>query len=229
MDNFDEAFDPYAELQLSPEAEPELIKAAFKALAKKYHPDRYSDPVDKARAERKMIRINEAQNLLQSGRYRPPEPRSPKASSPIEPKAAAAPPAPPPHSKDPRKSQAKKAIPKVPFLGLALLALALLALPSIFSGNHLEQALELEKKGQLQDSLVYLNKAISHSPHDRELYHHRARLWQKLGEPEKAAIDLKNAQIPTLQAPETPVMEEPNPTPHQVSAPSDENSASHVP
>ena len=227
MDNSEDSFDPYAELQLSPEAEPELIKAAFKALAKKYHPDRFSDPVEKARAEERMIRINEAQTLLQSGRYRPPSPRPAEAPSPRSPKAA--PPPPPPSSRESRKAKAQVSIRKAPFLWLALLTLVLLVLPSISSGNHLERALDLEKQGQLQDSLVYLNKAISNSPHDRELYKHRARLWQKLGEPEKAAIDLNNAQTPVLQAPSPSLVEEQNPTPHQVSVPPDENSASHGP
>lgn len=226
MDSSEDSFDPYAELQLSPEAEPELIKAAFKALAKKYHPDRFSDPDDKARAEKKMVRINEAQTLLQSGRYRAPSPRPTESPSPAEPKVA---PPPPPSARKSAKPKTPASIRKAPFVWLALLGLALLALPSIFSGNHLERALALEDKGQLQDSLVYLNKAISHSPHDRELYEHRARLWQKLGEPEKAAIDLKNAQTPTLQSSATPLIEDANPSPHQVREASDENSATHVP
>ena len=38
------AFDPYAVLQVLPSAEPEVVNAAFKALALKYHPDHDADP-----------------------------------------------------------------------------------------------------------------------------------------------------------------------------------------
>lgn len=51
----------YEILQVSPKAEPEVIQAAFKALAKKYHPDHHPD---KALAQLKMVRINEAWEVL---------------------------------------------------------------------------------------------------------------------------------------------------------------------
>jgi tetratricopeptide (TPR) repeat protein len=214
-------FDPYAELQLSPDAEPELIKAAFKALAKKYHPDRYTDPTEKAQAEQRMARINEAQRLLQSGSYSPPpkpETVSPQSSSTETQQGP--PPSPPP--KDARSPKAKP-IPLVPFLFAAALFLSLLVLPARFSGNHLERALEFEKQGQLQQSLEQMNQAVARQPHDRELYRHRARLWQKLGEPERAAVDLKNAEVPTLSLPTD------DPDPDQVPDESGEKSGPHVP
>jgi len=51
----------YEILQVSPKAEPEVIQAAYKALARKYHPDHHPD---KALAQQKMIRINEAYEVL---------------------------------------------------------------------------------------------------------------------------------------------------------------------
>jgi curved DNA-binding protein CbpA len=48
--------DPYQILQVAPSAEQEVLHAAFRALAMKYHPDR--DP--SARAARRMMELNQA-------------------------------------------------------------------------------------------------------------------------------------------------------------------------
>ena len=52
--------DPYKVLQVDPEAEDEVIEAAYKRLARKYHPDVSPDP---ASVER-MVRINQAWEML---------------------------------------------------------------------------------------------------------------------------------------------------------------------
>jgi curved DNA-binding protein CbpA len=52
--------DPYKILQVDPEAEDEVIEAAYKRLARKYHPDVSPDP---ASVER-MVRINQAWDML---------------------------------------------------------------------------------------------------------------------------------------------------------------------
>ena len=49
--------DPYQILGVSPSATDEEIKAAYRKLAKQYHPDRNSGSVE---AERKMMQINDA-------------------------------------------------------------------------------------------------------------------------------------------------------------------------
>lgn len=54
----------YEELEVLPTASTEVIKMAYKALARKYHPDIYSG--DKKFAERKMAKINEAYSVLSS-------------------------------------------------------------------------------------------------------------------------------------------------------------------
>jgi curved DNA-binding protein CbpA len=54
------SFDPYKVLQVDPEAEAEVIEAAFRRLARKYHPDVASDADSQAR----MILINRAWELL---------------------------------------------------------------------------------------------------------------------------------------------------------------------
>ncbi len=54
--------DLYAELGVTPQAEPEVIRAAFRALAQRYHPDRQAAGSTLWAA--KMVRINQAYNVL---------------------------------------------------------------------------------------------------------------------------------------------------------------------
>src|SRR6266851_881551 len=56
----------YDILQVSPTAEPEVIQAAFKRLAFKYHPDRNSDPT----SQEMMRLLNEAYKVLSDSRLR---------------------------------------------------------------------------------------------------------------------------------------------------------------
>jgi curved DNA-binding protein CbpA len=52
--------DPYQVLQVLPTAEQEVLHAAFRALAMKYHPDRDSS----ARAARRMMELNQAYAMV---------------------------------------------------------------------------------------------------------------------------------------------------------------------
>ncbi len=52
--------DPYKVLQVDPEAEDEVIEAAYKRLARKYHPDVSPDPASVDR----MVSINQAWEML---------------------------------------------------------------------------------------------------------------------------------------------------------------------
>jgi curved DNA-binding protein CbpA len=52
--------DPYKVLQVDPDAEEDVIRAAYKRLARKYHPDVSPDPASVAR----MVRINQAWEML---------------------------------------------------------------------------------------------------------------------------------------------------------------------
>jgi curved DNA-binding protein CbpA len=52
--------DPYRVLQVAPDADQVVLKAAFRALALRYHPDRDTSP----EAARRMIELNEAYRLV---------------------------------------------------------------------------------------------------------------------------------------------------------------------
>ena len=54
--------DHYSELGVTPQAEPEVIRAAYRVLAQRYHPDRqtsFSQAFDD-----KMVRLNRAYSIL---------------------------------------------------------------------------------------------------------------------------------------------------------------------
>jgi hypothetical protein len=59
--------DPYAVLGVSADAPPEEVTAAYRRLAKRWHPDRNADA--REQAERRMAEINAAYELLRSARW----------------------------------------------------------------------------------------------------------------------------------------------------------------
>ena len=61
--------DHYRILQVSREAEPEVIEKAYRALCMKYHPDVVPEQ-HRAEATRRMQRINEAYQVLSDPRSR---------------------------------------------------------------------------------------------------------------------------------------------------------------
>jgi curved DNA-binding protein CbpA len=66
------SFDPYAVLQVLPNADQEVVHAAFKALALKYHPDHDAT----RRAAEKMAELNRAYAILRDERSRATHDRS---------------------------------------------------------------------------------------------------------------------------------------------------------
>lgn len=60
--------DPYEILGVSPSASESEIKAAYRKLAKKYHPDNYTDSPLADVAEEKMKEVNEAYDYIMNAR-----------------------------------------------------------------------------------------------------------------------------------------------------------------
>ncbi len=56
--------DPYAVLGISPQASDDEVKTAYRELARKYHPDKYSDNPLSDLAQEKMQEINEAYDTI---------------------------------------------------------------------------------------------------------------------------------------------------------------------
>ena len=83
-----ELVDPYRILQVAPEAEQEVIQAAYRALALKYHPDRDRTTY----GQRRMLQINAAYALLRDESTRSQWDRSQREVGQSPTRASATPP-----------------------------------------------------------------------------------------------------------------------------------------
>jgi curved DNA-binding protein CbpA len=81
-----EAFDPYRTLQVDPEADDEVVRAAYRGLARKYHPD----VTPGAEAAARMADINAAWELIGDPDSRRRYDRSRQVKTDVDPTAAAA-------------------------------------------------------------------------------------------------------------------------------------------
>lgn len=79
--------DLYEVLQVSPKAEPEVVEAAYRRLARKYHPDINQDPADAAR----MADLNRAYETLRDPARRSAYDRERTSLPPVPPSARAGP------------------------------------------------------------------------------------------------------------------------------------------
>ena len=59
---------PYDVLGVNPSASDEEVKSAYRSLAKKYHPDNYSESPLKEVAEEKMAEVNQAFDTIMNER-----------------------------------------------------------------------------------------------------------------------------------------------------------------
>ena len=67
---------PYQVLGISPAASPEEIRHAYRELARRWHPDQFTDEAQKAEAQEKLIAINsayeQAMKLANAGHWQSP-------------------------------------------------------------------------------------------------------------------------------------------------------------
>src|ERR1044072_375470 len=73
-----DGLDPYKILQVDPEAEDEVVQAAYRRLARKYHPDLTGTPEAAAR----MASINAAWEMIGDPASRAPQARARAAAAP---------------------------------------------------------------------------------------------------------------------------------------------------
>lgn len=104
--------DPYEILQVSPKAEIEVIEAAYRRLARKYHPDTNAS----ADATQRMQDLNWAHELLKNPSERARYDRSRRSSHGPPPPRSASPPPPPPPARPspppPRKPKTSEPAPQ---------------------------------------------------------------------------------------------------------------------
>lgn len=102
-----------------------------------------------------------------------------------------------------------------PVLVAVVILVASVMAPLLLKRDHLAEALDLEKKGQWQQALEKANQAVADDPRDGQPYLLRARVWLKLGKPDRARTDLANARgsLNPLQYEEASRELFPSPTP----------------
>jgi len=165
----------YEIFQLGPDATPDQIKQVYRALVKKWHPDRFShDPQLQQKAQEKFIEINEAYTLLRN--LSPDEPR------PSEPRRTSPQPARSPIPVTPRRPSTSRGMhfqssresnrlgrinstPALTIIFVAVLALctiiyAKLTMPAVHPpSTHYEQDTKLKISWQKHEAVKYLDQA----------------------------------------------------------------------
>lgn len=192
--------DYYALLQVSEDAEAEVIRFAFKALAKKYHPDQAGPD-----QEERMRRINEAYAVLSDpdkraayDRARGPGFKAPPPAPTVE--TVSRPETDPP-IRPPSASSSGRAEPKPPASPVAramipaLFAVLLLyfGVIHLMAGDRVARARGHLQQGGAEQALELLNEAIRSDPHNGEAFLLRARALHQLGQNAEALVDLSNA------------------------------------
>ncbi|MCA9795145.1 MAG: DnaJ domain-containing protein [Candidatus Eremiobacteraeota bacterium] len=173
--------DYYEILQVAPDAEPEVISFAYKALAKKYHPD-HSGP----EGQEKMATINQAYEVLRDparrAEYDLSRPAQPEPVSLPAPTGAA--PSGPNRSPNP--------------VGLGWLALPILLLGYLLATRgvaayYLYRADARFDSGHYKAAIAAYTVSLSQRAGQPQAYFRRGRCFYELGRNDEAATDFSNA------------------------------------
>lgn len=161
----------YEILGLQVGALPAEVKQAYRELAKLWHPDRFSDPRQKLRAEEEIKKINQAYQSLKSHQ---PEPFIPPG--PVE-APGTTPPASTPDSPTP------------PAPSTRIYASGASAAEAFY-----EAGAEHVKAGRYQEAIANFSSAIMLSPTYAAAYRYRGFVYSLMGLELGAAADLRRAE-----------------------------------
>ena len=151
--------DPYKVLGVSPDASDDEIKKAYRALARKYHPDKYRDSDLADLASDKMKEVNAAYEEIQNLRKNGGSSSNHGAGGNYNYSNAS--------SKNPKYAEIRR------FLNDGNIAAAEARLMEVHEGDRVAEwnflyACVLIKKGQYVDAQRYLDIACSMDPYNRE-------------------------------------------------------------
>lgn len=164
----------YEILGLRVGALPDEVKQAYRELAKLWHPDRFSDPQQKLRAEEEIKQINQAYQSLKSHQPDPP-------TSPI---SAEAPGATPPDS----SADYRGDVP-TPARSTRIYASGASAAEAFYEAGAAHV-----KGGRYQEAIANFSSAIKLSPTYAEAYRYRGFVYSLMGLELGAAADLRRAE-----------------------------------
>jgi COMPASS component SWD3 len=156
----------YEILEILPGTPPQAVKQAYRTLARKWHPDRFSDPEEKAIAEAKFKQINRAYEQLKD--YIPSVPPTQSAQRPAK--------SPQPVTQPPKPPQS----PYIPTQGKS---------PQVIYA----MAADYAKAGAYEAAIACLSAAIQAQPDYAMAYRYRGHLRSLLALERSANADLQTA------------------------------------
>ncbi|NJN49642.1 MAG: J domain-containing protein [Alkalinema sp. RL_2_19] len=183
-------FDRYYEiLEIAPGAKPEVVKQAYRRLARRWHPDRFAALADKAIAEVKFKQISQAYEQLKeyvppAQSFRPPPKPSSQSGSSKSDSSRSDPPA--AESKSPPASKPRRT-PPVP--------------PRGSPRSLYQMAVDYTHAGKYEAAIACLGVAIKRQPDYAMAYRYRGHLRSLLSFDRSAAADFRKADQLEKSAP----------------------------
>ncbi len=165
----------YERLDLKVGASEADVKAAYRALAKRWHPDQFRDPQQKKQAEEELKKINEAYQKIKAFLIENPSPQTESGEQSQERENSG----PTANHSSSKSSSAQTKI--------------------YTSGASAAEALyrtgaELTKDGKYEEAIAHFSSAIKLNPNYAEAYRHRGFVYSLMGLELGAESDLRKAK-----------------------------------